>query len=223
MNRFKLTAGISTLAMGLLLVAGPASAQVYNPGPTTTTAAPTTTTTVGNTTTTLPGATTTAPPTTQAGGGATTTTAPASGNQNGGTHVKGETFTNNACGYQPGATVSLNVDGQAGPSATADGNGCVAIQVTVLDNSHVRVNGVTFNASCGSNSVVTTGPGSNGSTLSETDSFTINCAATPSSTSSGGLAFTGANIMKLGGAALLLIAFGAGLVAVERRRSRLQG
>lgn len=220
MNRFKLTAGIPTLAMGLLLVAGPASAQVYAPGPTTTSTSTSTTSTtaVGNTTTTLPGATTTAAPTTTP-----PTTAPASGNQSGGTHVKGETFTNNLCGYQPGATVSLNVDGQAGPSATADGNGCVAVQVTVLDNSHVRVNGVTFNASCGSNSVVTTGPGSNGASLSETDSFTINCAATPSTTSSGGLAFTGANIMKLGGAALLLIAFGAGLVAVERRRSRLQG
>lgn len=199
MNRFKLTAGISTLVIGLLLVAGPASAQVYNPGTTTTTAA---------------GATTTAPPT-------TSTTAAPGGNQNGGTHVKGETFTNNACGYRPGATVTLTVDGQAGPSATADSNGCVAIQVTILDNSHVRVNGVTFNASCGSNNVVTTGPGANGSTLSETDTFTINCAATP--TGGGGLAFTGANILKLGGAAALLILFGAGLVAVERRRARLQG
>ena len=191
MNRFKLTAGISTLAMGLLLMAGPATAQVYNPG----------------TTTTAP---------------ATTTTAPASGNQNGGTHVLGETFTNNACGYQPGATVSVTVDGQAGPSATANGSGCVALQITIVDNSHVRVNGVTFNSSCGSNSIVTTGPGANGSTLSQTDTFTVSCAAAPT-TSRGGLAFTGANVMKIGGAGLLLIAFGAGLVAIERRRSRLQG
>jgi len=46
--------------------------------------------------------------------------------------------------------------------------------------------------------------------------------ATPTR-SSGGLAFTGANIMKLGGVAALLIAFGALLVFADRRRSRLQG
>ena len=221
MNRLKLTAGISSLALGLLLAAAPAGAQVYNPGTTTTSTSTTSTTVAGATTTTLPGATTTAPPTTSS----PTTAAPAGGNQNGGTHVKGETFSNQLCGYQPGATVTLSVDGQAGPSATADGNGCVTVQVTIVDNSHVRVNGVTFNAACGPNSVITTGPGANGSTLSETDSFTINCgtAATPTSSNGGGLAFTGANILKLSGAALLLILFGAALVAAERRRSRLQG
>lgn len=205
LNRMKATLGITALALGSLALAAPAMAQTTGGNQ-------------GGQGQNCQGQTTQSSPNYQPG-----PCQSGQGNQNGGTHVQGETFTNNVCGFQPGASVNMSVDGQTGPTQTANGNGCVPVTIKVLDNSHVQVQGVTFNAACGPNSVILTGPNTAGSTVSQTDSFSISCAATPSTSSGKGLAFTGANVLKLGGAAGLLILVGFALVALERRKNRLQG
>jgi hypothetical protein len=158
------------------------------------------------------------------------------------------------CGFAPGATVAISVDGQSVGNQTADGNGCVAVTIkpsagaamasvngfplaavalpeavvhilgqATGTSKQITVNGVTVNGVCGSNSAIGVGPNTQGGTLTQTDLFTVNCAAAPVSTpttGTGGLAVTGANIIRFGGAALLLIAFGAVLVFADRRRGR---
>lgn len=247
----------------VVLLAGPAAAQVfpYGTNPTTsTTSLTTSTTSAGGTTTTTPGGVTTTTPagvTTTigggGGGGGGTTTTPASvppttagpgtttggggggGTQNGGTHVLGETFVNEVCGFQPGAPVSLVTNGQPTGSAIADPNGCVAVTVRVISTSQVQVNGITVGSVCGANHVIAAGPSNAAGPFVQTDTFTVNCGVAPASAisptsptsatraSTGGLAFTGANVLRLGGAAVLLLLFGGLLVVADRRRGRVQG
>ncbi len=60
-----------------------------------------------------------------------------------------------------------------------------------------------------------TGPSVNGGTATATGAFNLDCAPT---TTTGGLAFTGANIFKFLAGALLLITVGGALVLGQRRR-----
>jgi hypothetical protein len=252
MSRFRLIGGLAVFAL-VGLAATPAWAQTYQPGPFLTTTTSTSTTIAGQTTTTIAGQTTTTvtPITTPTTTGGNDTT----GVQASGTLVPGQSQTDELCGFAPGASVSVTANGQPVGNQTADSNGCVAVVVAVsagvalgsgssfplavvspaavvhilgqtAGSAHaITVNGVSVNGVCGSNSVVGTGANQQGGTLTQTDSFTINCAAAPitgapGSSSGSGLAVTGANILRFTGAALLLLAFGAILVIADRRRGR---
>lgn len=215
------------LAAGGLLSS--ASAQVYQPGP----GLPpvvTTTTTVPSTTTTVPSATSVPSTTVVVGGGTTipTTSAPTTTvatvvgpGQVGGSASLGGSVTNEICGFLPGSTVQLTLNGTVSVGTTvADPNGCITITIKVLnDKPQLVVDGTQANGICGTNMVVATGPGASGGTFSQSDSVTVNCAAQPTSSSSG-LPFTGANVLKLVVAAAVLIMMGALLVIADRRRGR---
>jgi len=122
------------------------------------------------------------------------------GNIDAGTVGLGQTITITLCGpFQPGSTVAVNV----GATQIATAVGAVTVTVT--------------GATCGANDLVATGPGEGAATATSTATFTVTCAR-PSS-SADGLAFTGANIYKYLLAALVLIAIGAMLVLLHRRRA----
>jgi len=193
---------------------------------TTTTTVPSTTTAAPSSTT-VPAATTTVAPTTiPASSGATTTTTVATvvgPGQAGGSASLGGSITNEVCGFLPGSTVQLTLNGTVSAgTTTADSNGCITITIKVLsDTPQLVVDGTQANGICGTNMVVATGPGASGGTFSQSDSVTVNCAAQPTSSSSG-LPFTGANVLKLAAAAVVLIMMGALLVVADRRRSRVR-
>ena len=149
-----------------------------------------------------------------------TTTTPvlcAGGNATAGTIKIGTTITFTLCGtFKPGSTVSVVVDGNPPATKTANGDGSVTVVITVTSGSAGTLNDpVKIALNCGANNVVATGTSPSGGAAASTGTFSIDCTPT---TTSGGLAFTGANIFKFLAAALLLIAIGGALVLAERRR-----
>jgi hypothetical protein len=122
-----------------------------------------------------------------------------------------------------GTSVVFSVNGLPGGSAIVLPDGTVVFTITVLD-PHISVGGgPAIPASYGSNNVVLTGTLANGLPYSNSQTVIIPnpggvVATASSTTSTGGLAFTGTDIaaMTIGG--LALVAAGGSLVLVARRR-----
>jgi hypothetical protein len=144
----------------------------------------------------------------------TTTTSVAPGGGNAGTVPLGGTITATASGFSPGSSTTLLVDGQAAGSVTVGANGVASVSIKVLSATTALVNGVSIPITCGANSVTFTGTSPTGAALTQTISFSVNCAV------SAGIVFTGANVFKWLLAALVLLALGALFLIAERRRSR---
>jgi hypothetical protein len=196
-------AGVIGLLGVVILGAGAAQAQVgYPPGTTTVPAPPPTTTTVPGTTTTVPSAT-------------TTVTSPCTaGDVNAGIVAVGKTITFTLCGGYSGAPVTITVNGTSAGTKTPV-NGAVTVVVTVVSQTVLQINDpINVAAVCGTNQVVTSGTGTPGAS---TGTFTVACT-TAVAGNGGGLAFTGANILRFLLAALVLIAAGTALVLFQRRR-----
>lgn len=170
-----------------------------------------------------PGATTTtiAPPVTTPS--TTTITLP-----NGGTETIsiGETDTVTITGGIPGATYAISIDGTStGLSITADGSGNATITISVTD-PHISVDGSTPDpAVVGSNTILLATP--SGATLTDVVVIPASTTAAAGSsgsggtvaTSSGSLAFTGADIAATVVGGIALLAVGTLLVVFTRRRA----
>ena len=105
--------------------------------------------------------------------------------------------------------------GNAGTTATTSG-GTATTQPLVSGSRtapRVRIDGREYAAQCGANSLAVAGDGTQGGSLTVIHTFTINCAALPSS---GGLPRTGQMILQWTGISLVLIALGFMLWAGDR-------
>lgn len=137
----------------------------------------------------------------------------------------GSSTTATACGFTPGSTVSISVNGASYGSATAGSTGCVSLTIgTQSANGVIQLNvdgGSFVTGRCGANSVVLTG--------SQTFTLTVNivggaCTAAvvtpapPAAAPPSGLAFTGADIAMTTIGGLLLIGAGSVLLVALRRR-----
>jgi hypothetical protein len=130
----------------------------------------------------------------------------------------GNTFTVTLCGFAPGATVTLAVNGTVDASVVAGSGGCVTLTGVVSD-PHIAVNGGTPVAvGLGANAITATGISAGGGTQTDTADLTVVTTAAAAATPSG-LAFTGADIMAVVIGGLALIALGFLVLTFARRRT----
>jgi hypothetical protein len=122
------------------------------------------------------------------------------------------------CGWEPGAALTIVINGTTAGTFSADSSGCLVITYSATD-PHLSANGgPAVSAVYGSNISVITGEGNNGSTLADQVTVIIPTPAAAAGSGSG-LAFTGADIALMTVGALLLIGLGTLLVMFSRRRS----
>lgn len=146
-----------------------------------------------------------------------------SGAVNAGAVTVGQTITFTLCGpFAPGAMVTLTLDGQAVGSKQAAANGTVVMVVTITKQNEASINDPVLAAIvCGTNTATATGTNAAGATVTASGTFNLNCTAAPTTTTTnGGLALTGANILKALLVAVALIGLGVLLVTAQRRRRR---
>ena len=115
-------------------------------------------------------------------------------------------------GFSVGQPAVITINGVGAGTKLPDSNGCIAATFHVLSGPRVDVDDV-VGANCGRNVMVASQPGHQGSIV-----FTINCAAAAAPAAAGRVAFTGANVLRWGLAALALIGVGVLLVLGARRR-----
>jgi hypothetical protein len=119
------------------------------------------------------------------------------------------------CGFAPGSSVSLGINGTSDGTTFADSNGCVTVTYVVTD-PHISANGgPAVTAAFGSNVSTVSGESSSGLTLTDDVTVVIPATAAPAGS---GLAFTGADIAAMVFGGVLLIGLGGLLVMVARRR-----
>lgn len=173
--------------------------------------------------------------------------APTSAAQNLGNIAQGETETFQACGFQPGSTVTKTFNGQSAGTRTADANGCTTETVTVIEDGvalatpafavlglqlaqqtttpQVRIDGQTFPALVGTNTILDRGTGLNGQPRTVTTTFTIQRPSTGGGgggAGGGSLVRTGATILRWSLVAVALGAVGFLLVLASKRRERTE-
>lgn len=175
--------------------------------------------------------------------------APTTSAQNLGNIAQGETETFQACGFQPGSTVTKTFNGQSAGTRTADANGCTTETVTVLEDGvatatpafavvglqfaqqttipQVRIDGQTFPALVGTNTITDSGTGLNGQPRTVATTFTIQRPAAGGAgggggTGGGSLVRTGAMLLRWSLVAVALGAVGFLLVLASKRRERTE-
>lgn len=167
-----------------------------------------------------------------------TTASPTAGSINAGTLGSGGSVSVDVCGFVPGSTVSISLNGSPVTTATVGSNGCATITIQITSpgtalgravfaaaglrlastGSTLKINGVSATGlpPGQQNTIAASGTGSNLATRTVNVFFTT---STSSGTSSG-LPRTGIMILRWSLAALALIAVGALLVFADRRRGR---
>lgn len=167
-----------------------------------------------------------------------TTAAPSSGSINAGTLGSGGTTSVDVCGFVPGSTVSISLNGKPVTTATVASNGCATVTIQVVSAgtalgravfaaaglhlaataSSVKINGVSATGlpPGQQNTITATGTGTN------LASRTVSVFFTTSSSSAGGLPRTGAMILRWSLAGLGLIVIGGLLVLANRRRTNVR-
>ena len=151
---------------------------------------------------------------------------PVTSAQDAGAHNIGDVFTVRmvpVCLFDAGAIVGISVNGQGIGTKAADAGGGVSLQVRVVSATQLEIDDpVTVAGQCGANNIVATGPSSAArAQVTHTANFTVLCpGAQPASAVRGRVAFTGANLLRWGAIALVLIAAGAFFVYADRRRAR---
>lgn len=158
---------------------------------------------------------------------------PLSGAQDAGSHLVGQSFSTTlepVCGFTPGASVNITVDGQVVGTKVADANGFVTVNITVGQSGNqiklIVNDSVTVNGSCGGNNIVGTGPSSVArANVSQTAVFRVLCpsGAGVAQPVRGRVAFTGANILRWSAVAIALVLLGSVLVVANRRRQAARG
>jgi hypothetical protein len=130
------------------------------------------------------------------------------------------TTASETCAYAANTPVTVTFGGATVANVTAGSNGLISLSFTGKD-PEISVNGGPFSsAAYGVNTFVAMGKNASGST--NTATFLVDLEApvsTAAATTSGGLAFTGADLLALIAAALVLILLGVGVVLYTRRRS----
>ena len=147
-------------------------------------------------------------------GPATTQPSGTNSTQDLGTLAVGQTASRELCGFAPGSTVRINVNGSFVMNKTADGSGCVQVAVKVVSATSVEVNGTAAVAACGPNDVVASGAATDASPVSQTLQFEIVCGPLARAST----ATTGASIARGALVGVALVGSGALLVLGSRRR-----
>ena len=125
------------------------------------------------------------------------------------------------CLWDVGSLVALTVNGQGIGTKEADAGGGVNVAVRVVSQTMVEIDDpIQVAAQCGVNTIVGTGE-SAGTPVTQTATFTILCPGGAAKAVRGRVAFTGANLLRWGGGAAVLVAFGGLLLVTARRRSRV--
>ena len=153
------------------------------------------------------------------------------GSQNVGSVTIGQRFVLQVaptCLFTPGAPVTVTVNGVDIPGKTAEANGVVLVDVTVVSATQLSIDDpVLTPAICGINTVTARGPSSSaqGGVSTQTANFTLNCPASgpgtpgPATPVAGRLSLTGANTLRYTAIALALMVSGAlALVTTRQRR-----
>ena len=127
------------------------------------------------------------------------------------------------CLFTPGATITVAVNGVDIPGKTAEANGVVLVDITVISATELSIDDpVSTPAICGTNTVTAKGASSTaqGGISAQTATFTLTCppGGTTVTTSGGLLSRTGGESLRIATAAAALVAAGAMLVVVTRRR-----
>ncbi len=133
--------------------------------------------------------------------------------------VGGSATVNATCTFAPGSTITISYNGAAYATATAPASGVFTEVFTVASDPTVSLNGgpaeaATFGAT---ETFVASGTNPSGGTNVVTTYVTIPTAAATAS-STGALAFTGADIAATVGAGVALLAMGFAMVMLARRR-----
>ena len=123
-------------------------------------------------------------------------------------------------GFAPSSQTTITIDGHDASVTTTSSDGILTISIVWLD-PHVSVNGgspVPINY--GNNTINLAGTAANGQPATFSGTFNLVSASTPvtAATTTGGLAFTGADIAAMAVVGLLLLACGTLLVVTSRRR-----
>ena len=139
---------------------------------------------------------------------------------NAGNFTIGQTFTVTlapTCAWTAGAAVSITVNGVAVGTKPALANGTIQVRIRVVSSTLLEFDDpVPVPAICGLNSIVAVGPSAVAqANASHTINFGVTCPATATRS---GIAFTGANIMKLVAGAVAAVLFGTMLVSTARKR-----
>jgi hypothetical protein len=124
------------------------------------------------------------------------------------------------CTYADNTPVTVTFGGATVANVTSGATGLINLTFTGKD-PEISVNGGAFSSAVyGVNTFTAVGKNASGST--NTATFLVDLEApvsTAAATSSGGLAFTGADLLALIAAALVLILLGVGVVLYTRRRA----
>ena len=124
------------------------------------------------------------------------------------------------CLFDVGSLVSLTVNGQGIGTKAADTSGGINVAVRVVSQTQIEIDDpITVAARCGVNTILASGK-SNGTPVTQTANFSIQCPGGAAKAVRGRVAFTGANLLRWGGGAAVLVALGGVLLVTARRRSR---
>lgn len=129
----------------------------------------------------------------------------------------GQTFTKQDCGFQPGATATIRVNETAIGTKAVESDGCVRLNVGIVDQDTISVDGREHLArSCRSNVIFVTAPVAGGAAQSRQveNRFTIACAAAAANT----LPRTGQGVAGLGAVGAAMTVVGSVLVLIVWRR-----
>lgn len=140
-----------------------------------------------------------------------------------GTVRPGDGFQKEDCGFTAGSTVTVSFNGGGAGTAVAGGDGCVRLDVEVIDANTVSIEGRRLRMQCGRQVITVAGADADGGDRVAQNGFFVPCgeaARGDAARSDGGLSDTGANVGRWLTVAGLLIAIGAAFVVADRRRSR---
>ncbi|NNN21391.1 MAG: hypothetical protein HKL80_05235 [Acidimicrobiales bacterium] len=133
-----------------------------------------------------------------------------------GSFTSGKVINIQSSGYAPGSTVAITLNGVSLGTAVADASGTVTETITVdtvtSTGGTVSINGKTYNVSLTNNNLTVVGSAPNSTQLTVQNIFGL-------TSSSGGLAFTGINVLRWSIVIVALLVIGGGLIVFERRRS----
>jgi hypothetical protein len=136
----------------------------------------------------------------------------------------GDTFDFTFCGFEPGSAVTESINGTVVKTISADTtppdatslDGCISDSGTVSD-PHLTLSGASPVAiSYGNNSITASGVSPSGEAVNSTLIVPVSAS---SSSSSSGLAFTGADIMAMVIGGIALVALGFLILTFVRRRT----
>jgi hypothetical protein len=134
-----------------------------------------------------------------------------------GTQRAGAKFTKVDCGYQAGATATIQLNGTPAGSKTVGSDGCVRLEVHVTGSSTITIDGRRYTAiRCSDNVISVTATKADGNgTRRDDNKFTIACNG---AVGAGNTARTGQDIAAMAAVGGALVVAGLVIVTVVRRR-----